>query len=434
MSLSNALFSSVTGLETSSTAISVIGENIANVNTPGFKQRRVEFSDILGQALGTGGSFSQTGSGARVARIIRVDGQGSFESSERATDMAIEGQGFFMLDDPIGGRRYTRAGLFGFDNQGYLVDKEGLNVQGFTIDPLTGTSTGQVTDIRLIPGIAAPQVSSLVDMSLNLDADPTSAPPTAPFAPATAQATSNFQQSVTLFDSLGAPHSATIFFSKTATANTWNWNAALDPSDTTTPPAAPADPYVVIGGGNLTFDTSGNLTGLTGNPVIFNFSGGAAAGQAVTFNFGPVAGVGTGEPTTQFAEQSAVNSITQDGFAPGALQAITIDTDGVMVGSFSNGETRNLSQLALAQFPNVEGMASTGNNNLLETRASGQPLVGNPRSGQFGAIRANNFEQSNVDLADQFVRLIINQRAFQANTRTVSVTNELMANVVQLGQ
>ncbi|MCP3983613.1 MAG: flagellar hook protein FlgE [bacterium] len=432
MSLSNALFSSVTGLETSSTAISVIGENIANVNTPGFKQRRAEFSDILGQAMGTGGSFSQTGSGARVARIIRVDSQGSFESSERSTDMAIEGSGFFILDDATGGRRYTRAGLFGFDNQGYLVDKEGFNVQGFTVDQTTGTSTGALTDIRLIPGIASPQVSGTVNMSLNLDAAVTT--PTVPFDPANAQLTSDFQQTVTLFDSLGTGHSTTIFFSKAVAANTWDWTAAVAPADTTTAPAAPTDPYVVMGGGTLTFDATGDLTALTGNPVTFNFSGGAAAAQAVNFDYGPVAGVGTGEPTTQYAAESAINSRTQDGFAPGALQAVSIDTDGMMVGSFSNGETRNIVQVALAQFPSVEGMAATGNNNLLETRASGQPLVGEARTGQFGAIRANNFEQSNVDLADQFVRLIINQRAFQSNTRTVSVVNELLANVVQLGQ
>ncbi|MCP5055565.1 MAG: flagellar hook protein FlgE [bacterium] len=431
MSLSNALFSSVTGLETTSTAISVIGENIANVNTPGFKQRRAEFSDILGQAIGTGGGFSQTGSGARVARIIRVDSQGSFESSDRPTDMAIEGSGFFILDDAAGGRRYTRAGLFGFDNEGYLVDKEGFNVQGFTIDPITGTSTGQLADIRLIPGISSAQVSATVDMSLNLDA---TSPATGPFAPGNAQLTSNFQQTVTLFDSLGTGHPTTVFFTKTAAPNTWTWAAAVDPLDTTTAPAAPGDPFVVMGGGNMTFDTSGNLTAVTGNPVTFDFTGGSAPGQAVSFNFGPIAGVGTGEPTTQYAAQSAPNSTSQDGFAPGALQGISIDTDGMMVGSFSNGETRNIVQLALAQFPNVEGMASQGNNNLLETRASGQPLIGQARSGQFGAIRSSNFEQSNVDLADQFVRLIINQRAFQANTRTVSVTNELLANVVQLGQ
>ena len=431
MSLSNALFSSVTGLETTSTAISVIGENIANVNTPGFKQRRVEFSDILGQALGTGGGFSQTGSGARVARIIRIDSQGSFESSDRATDMAIEGNGFFILDDATGGRRYTRAGLFGFDNQGFLVDKEGFNVQGFGIDAISGVSSGQLTDIRLIPGIASPQVSGTVNMSLNLDSREVTS---APFDPSDPINTSDYQQTVTLFDSLGAGHSATIFFSKTAAANTWDWTATLDVLDTTTAPATPGDTVVVQGAGQLTFDTAGALQTLTGNPIAFNFTGGAVPAQPVTFNFGPVAGVGTGEPTTQYATQSSVNSVTQDGFAPGALQAISIDTDGMMVGAFSNGETRNIVQLALAQFPNSEGMAATGNNNLLETRTSGQPLIGEPRTGQFGAIRSANFEQSNVDLADQFVRLIINQRAFQANTRTVSVVNELLASVVQLGQ
>lgn len=429
MSLSNALFSSVTGLEVTATAISVIGENIANVNTPGFKQRRVEFADILGQTLG---GTSQTGSGARVARIIRIDSQGSFETSDRATDMAIEGRGLFILDSGQQ-RLYTRAGLFGFDNRGYLVDKEGFNVQGFNIDPATGQSNGQLTDIRLIPGIAAPQVTSTANLSLNLDSrDPQ--PVVFPFDPGDAVNSSSYSQTVSLIDSLGTSHPARLFFTKTATANVWNWTATLDPIDTTIPPASPTDPLVVIGGGDLTFSSSGQLTALTGNPVSFDFTGGAAAAQSVIFNFGPLAGIGTGEPTTQFAVISSVNSINQDGFAPGALQGITIDNDGTMIGSFSNGETRNLAQVALALFPNTEGMAATGNNNLLETRASGQPLIGEPTTGQFGAIRANNFEQSNVDLADQFVRLIINQRAFQANTRTVSVVNELLAGVVQLGQ
>ncbi len=432
MSLSNALFSSVTGLETSSTAISIIGENIANVSTPGFKQRRVEFADILGQSLGTGGSFSQTGSGARVARIIRVDSQGSFESSDRATDMAIEGRGFFILDGTQNSRLYTRAGLFGFDNAGFLVDKEGFQVQGFQIDQTTGNSNGQLSAIRLIPGVAAPAVTDTANISLNLDARV--ATPTSPFDPANPNTTSDFRTVVTLFDSLGTGHPTTVFFSKNAAANTWDWTAAVDPSDTTTAPAAATDPFVVMGAGQLTFDTGGGLTAVTGNPVTFDFAGGAAAGQAVNLDFGPILGVGTGEPTTQFAEESAVNSTVQNGFAPGTLQAVTIDTDGVIVGSFSNGETRNLAQVALAQFPNTEGMSATGNNNLRETRASGQPLIGEPQTGQFGALRSSNFEQSNVDLADQFVRLIINQRAFQANTRTVSVTNELLANVVQLGQ
>ncbi len=430
MSLAQALFSSVTGLTTSSSAISVIGDNIANVGTPGFKERRAEFADVLGQSLLTGGSFSQTGSGARVTNIRRLDSQGTFESTDRVTDMAIEGRGFFVLENGQGQRLYSRAGLFGFDNQGNLVDKDGSFVQGFTIDPATGTSTGQLNNIVLDIGLAAPQITSQLSMSTNLDAN---AAVTGPFDPSNPTTSSNFQSVVTLFDSLGNGHPTTLYFSKTG-ANAWQWTAGLDPADTTTAPATVGDPTVVQGGGTLTFDTAGNLTALTGSPVTFNFSGGAAAAQVVNLDFGPIFPATGPEPTTQFAASSALNSTSQDGFAAGNLNSISIDPDGFLVGSFSNGVTRTLAQVALANFPNVEGMDSVGNNNLVETRASGQPLVGEPRTGQFGAIRSSNFEQSNVDLATQFVRLILNQRAFQANTRTVSVTNELLANVVQLGQ
>ncbi len=173
---------------------------------------------------------------------------------------------------------------------------------------------------------------------------------------------------------------------------------------------------------------------MTGAPVTFEFSGGATPGQVVDLNFGPVAGVGSGDPTTQFAESSTVNSATQDGFAPGTLQGISVDREGFINASFTNGETLPIAQVALATFPNVEGLAAVGNNHFQETRDSGQPLVGGPRTGQFGAVRSNSIEQSNVDLAAQFIRLIMNQRAFQANTRTVSTTNELLANLVQLGQ
>ncbi len=429
MSLNNALFSSVTGLGTSSTAISVIGDNIANVSTPGFKQRRVEFSDVLGQSLVTGGSFSQTGSGARVANIRRLDSQGTFESTGRVTDLAIEGSGFFVLDTNQGARVYTRAGLFGFDNQGFLVDKDGSLVQGFAIDPVTGQSTGQLGDIQLDLGLAPPQASTQASLSLNLDSNETII---GAFNPSTPAVTS-YQTPITLFDSLGNGHATTLFFNKTA-ANTWDWVAAVDAADTTTPPASPGDTFVVQGGGQLTFNSNGDLTGATGTSVTFNFSGGATTPQTVTFDFGPIAGVGNGDPTTQFAASSVVNSTNQDGFAAGNILSIGIDPEGFMVGNFSNGVTRPLAQVALAQFPNVEGLQSVGNSNLIESRDSGQPLVGAPRSGQFGSIRASNFEQSNVDLAEEFVRLILNQRAFQANTRTVSVTNELLANVVQLGQ
>jgi flagellar hook protein FlgE len=425
MSLSNALFSSVTGLDTSSTAISVIGDNIANVGTPGFKERRAEFADVLGQSISTTGGFSRTGAGAKVSRVSQIFSQGSFDTTDRPTDLAIEGRGFFILQGNQG-RVYTRAGIFTFDNQGILIDAAGLRVQGFGIDPTTLAPTGQLGNIVLTTTLAPPQLSSRIDLSVNLDANANPSGPFLPFDPANPNQTSNFQTVVTLFDSLGNAQPSTVYFTQTG-ANAWTWNATLAP-------AAPGGPVQVQGGGTLAFDTSGNLTGVTGSPVTYNFGGGSAPNQVIDVNFGPVAGVGTGDPTTQFAQASTVNSATQDGFAAGSLLGISVDRDGFLNATFSNGETRPLAQVALATFPNVEGLAAIGNNNFQETRESGQPLVGGPQTGQFGAIRSSTIEQSNVDLAAQFIRLILNQRAFQANTRTVSVTNELLANLVQLGQ
>lgn len=431
MSLANALFSSTSGLDTTSTAISVIGDNIANVNTTGFKARRAEFSDVLGQSITSAGGYSQIGAGAKLSRVTTSFTQGTFENTGRTTDLAIEGQGFFVLDGAQG-TRYSRAGIFTVDNQNTLVNPEGLRVQGFGIDPLTGTSNGQMGDVVLSNALSPPQPTTQVELAANLDAGVTEIP--GGFDPLDPNATSNYSTGLTVFDSLGNEFFTTVFFTKTdAATGTWEWNATLPPADTTLPPVAGAD-YVVQGGGTLTFDTAGTLTAVTGAAQTYEFAGGGAPGQAVTFSFGPIAGVGTGSPTTSYARESEVSRIDQDGYEAGTLQSIGVDRQGFVTGQFSNGETLALAQLALATFPNVEGLASVGSNNLNETRRSGQPLIGQASSGSFGAIRSGNLEQSTVDLAGEFVKLIINQRAFQANTRTVSVTNELMANLVSLGQ
>ncbi|MDH3685679.1 MAG: flagellar hook protein FlgE [Myxococcales bacterium] len=421
MSLSNALFSSVTGLGTASTAISVIGDNIANVSTPGFKERRAEFSDVLGQSLSTAGGFSQTGAGSTVARIGQIFSQGSFETTERPTDLAIEGRGFFILEGQVG-RNFSRAGIFTFDNAGTLVDSSGLRVQGFGIDPTTLQPVGQLGDIQINATLAPPRPSTEVNLSVNLDSNEL---PNGPFDPADPTTTSGFQTGLTLFDSLGNAQPTNIYYTNTG-VNTWEWNATL--------PDVAGGPDIVQGTGTLTFDTQGGLTAVTGSPVTFNFPGGAAPAQVVDIDFGPLVGAGPGDPTTQFAETSTVNSATQDGFAPGTLQGISVDREGFINASFSNGETRPIAQVALATFANVEGLQAIGNNLFSESRDSGQPLVGAAGTGQFGSVRSNSIEQSNVDLAAQFIRLIMNQRAFQANTRTVSTTNELLANLVQLGQ
>ncbi len=429
-SLSSALFSSVSGLDTTSTAISTIGDNIANVNTPGFKERRAEFADVLGQTISSIAGFTFTGAGSKTTGIRALFSQGTFETTNRPTDLAIEGRGFFVLDSSQG-RFYSRAGIFNIDAEGFMVNPDGLRLQGFPLDPITGASTGQIQDITVSAATAPPSATSNIDLSVNLDANEGII--AGGFDPGDTDNSSQYRTLVTVYDSLGNPRSVNVFFTKTA-ANTWEWNATLPTNETTTAPASPTDDFVVQGTGTLTFDSDGVLQAATGSPVTFEFAGGATASQVISLDFGPVAGVGTGDPTTQFATLSATNSFVQDGFSAGALRAISIDREGFLTGQFSNGEVLPLAQLALASFPNVEGMAGVGQNNLIETRGSGQPLIGVPQSGSFGSIRSQNLEQSTVDLASQFVRLIVNQRAFQANTRTISATNELLANLVALGQ
>jgi flagellar hook protein FlgE len=430
MGLSSALFTSVSGLDATGTAIAVIGDNIANVNTTGFKASRPEFADILGQSVAGIGGFSQIGAGTTIADVTSVFSQGTFQSTARTTDLAIEGQGLFVLDGPQG-RYYSRAGVFTFDSNGLLVNPAGLQVQGFGIDPLTGASTQALGDIQLSSAVSPPRATTQSSLSLNLDANADVIP--GGFDPADPNTTSNFRTLMTVYDSLGNDRMVTYYFTKTA-ANTWNWTAGVAPADTTDAPASPTDPVVVQGTGTLTFDSAGVLQAVTGSPITFDFAGGAAGGQAIGLDFGPIAGVGTGDATTQFAGPPVTNSFNQDGFAAGQLQNILVDREGFVVGQFSNGETLTLAQVALATFANVEGMMKAGNGNLTETRQSGQPSIGAALTGRLGAVRSNSLEQSNVDLAGEFVRLIINQRAFQANARTVSTTNELMANLVQLGQ
>jgi flagellar hook protein FlgE len=430
MGLSNALFTGVSGLDTSGTAISVIGDNIANSNTPGFKSKRAEFGDLLAQSLTSGGGFSQLGSGSTLTRVRPIYSQGTFENTGRGTDLAIEGRGFFVVQSAQG-NFYTRNGIFNFDADGFLVNTQNQRVQGFSIDPATGTTTGVLGDIQIQTAVLPPGATTSAEISVNLDAN---SGLVGPFDPADPASTSNFNFPMSVYDSLGNQHSVNFYFSRSATG--WDWYAALDPTDTTTPPAAAGDQVVVQGSGSLSFDAQGFLQSTTGNSVTFEFAGGAAASQSVVLDWGPTGssvGSATGR-TTQFASPSAVTSFTQDGFASGQIQNIVIDGEGFLTGQFSNGETVPLAQLALASFANVDGLVATGNSNLVETRVSGQALIGAPQTGNLGTIRASSIEQSNVDMATEFVKLIINQRAFQANTRTIATTNDLLANLVALGQ
>lgn len=434
MSLTNALFSSVSGLETASTSISVIGDNIANANTPGFKEKRAEFSAVLGQSITAGSGFAQIGAGARVNDVGTIFSQGVFETTQRSTDLGIEGRGFFVMEGNFG-RSYTRSGIFGFDSNGFLVDPNSNRLQGYGIDAVSNQANGVLGDIQINLPLSPPQLTTSIQLGMNLDASETAIP--GGFDPANAEQTSSSREVVTIYDSLGTPRQATIFFTKTA-ANAWDYNVALADADAGAPTG---DPFVVQGSGTLTFDTSGTLTAINGgsaDPTVtfnLNTANGAAPSQAITFSMGPVpGGTQTGGVTTQFNEPTVTNEVSQDGFSPGTLSALEIDESGYLVGVFTNGETTRLAQVALANFANVEGLQEIGNSALIESTDSGAPVLAPANTGTLGTIRSSSLEKSNVDLPQQFVNLIVSQRAFQANTRTVSVANELLANLVALGQ
>jgi flagellar hook protein FlgE len=439
MSLTNALSSSVSGLAAASTQISVIGDNIANANTPGFKEKRAEFSAVLGQNITAGAGFAQIGAGVRVNDVGMIFSQGVFEQTQRGTDLGIEGRGFFVVDGNLG-RAYTRAGAFGFDANGTLVDANGNRVQGYGIDAGTGLSNGVLGDIQINVPLSPPLPTSEIQLGINLDSEaPTIV---APFDPADPFGTSSGREVVTVFDSLGTARQATIFFTHTA-PNTWEYNVTLATADSDQA-GLTTDPFVLQGNGTgtLLFDTSGNLVSVDGGttyPTVdfaFNTAGGAAASQAIDFTMGPLSSGGTvtGPPSTQYNRETATNFVSQDGFAPGTLSALQIDADGRLNGVFSNGITTSLAQLALANFGNVEGLTDIGGSRVIESLDSGAPIIAAANSGNLGSIRASSLEKSNVDLAQQFVNLIVGQRAFQANTRTISVANELLSNLVSLGQ
>ena len=419
----SSLWTGISGLDANGAAMGVIGNNIANVNTIGFKGSAAAFSDILSQTLmGTNGG-NQIGRGVKLDAVQTQFLQGSFETTGNATDMAIDGNGFFIVKNPDGGQFYTRAGQFIIDDKGYLVNPDNLVVQGYAINA-TGQVATNLSDINLSKSISNPKMSSLVNLSVNLDAGAT-VPTTAWNLATLSSDMYNYTTSVTVYDSLGGAHPVSIYFVKTA-ANAWTAHYVYTDSTGTQQEAGTQD---------LSFGTDGSLT--TDNEAAINFASladGATTPQPITFDYGDgTAGGGTGlDQTTQFASPSVTNLINQDGYQSGSLLSVTVDLDGVITGLFSNGQTRQISQMALADFASPWGLTKMGGNLYGESHASGQPVINKPGTGGVGTIHANALEQSNVDLAAEFVKLITTQRGFQANSKIITTSDEMLADVVNL--
>lgn len=416
MGLSSTLFTGISGLKANSEAMSVTGNNISNSSTIGFKSSSTLFSDVLSANMSSASGTSQVGRGVQISTVSTAFSQGSFSSTNSETDLAIEGDGFFMVsNDSSDEVYYTRNGSFDFDSDGYLVNAEGYRVQGklYVDGELSG---GDATDIQVDFGtqIPAKQTGSItLTTNLNSGSETLSA-----FDLADPDNSSNYSTSTQVYDSLGNTHLVTTYFTKTAD-QTWEWHTVVDSSEVTT--TATTD-ITEIGSGTLTFDTDGTLmTGGTATTGSIAWNNGADTSQTFDMSF----------DTTQFSSSSIVISQSQDGYAPGEVVNVAIDSDGTVQASYSNGETIDVALLTLATFTNPDGLSKEGGSLYAETRSSGEPSIGTSGASQ-GYIYTSSLELSNVDLSEEFVSLITIQNAYSASSKVITTTDEMLQELISL--
>ena len=525
----SSFFSGISGLMANSSSINIVGNNIANVNTVGFKSSRATFEDVLYQSINSSSGTSQVGRGTSLSSVDTSFNQGSFESTTESTDLAVGGKGFFIVrNDANQTNYYTRAGQFRFDSDGYMTNPAGDILQGREIDRTTNAPFGVNTDIVISQTPSEPKATGLIGMNVNLQSDaavagnlgalggaganvsavslssgkyPRAGDYTLSYAAATGltvtvqlrdpmgaltgtsvtygpkavatgtsytnfevsgldittsgaltdgtsqtiqflgfstdyvsatrnpTTTSNYSSSITAYDSLGQPHVVTVYFRKSyettvPQTSVWEWMAHLDAADSAT------GANDLAGWGTLTFNNNGALTtGGDATSVSFDFSQGANPGQAIDMVFGSSTGGGT---TTQYPIASTTNFQNQDGYPPGVLQNVTVSAEGTISGHYSNGQILNLYQITLANFNNPNGLMKEGSNLYSETIESGVAYTNAPGEGGLGKISANSLEQSNVDLATEFVKMIISQRGYQANSRVITTTDEILAELMNI--
>jgi flagellar hook protein FlgE len=398
-----SFYTALTGLNNNSYALNLIGDNLANMNTVAFKSSTASFSELLAGLSGTGDSGNPIvlGLGTALSGVQRSNSQGTITATGKATDVAINGNGFFVVQTSDG-NGFTRAGNFQIDKNDFLVSADGFNVLGYmarngVLDPTATISPVSIDLGMIIPAGASTQFTARA----NLDC-----------RSATGDA---FSAPVIVYDSLGASHTVTLQFTKAATS--WSWSASIPGADT-----GVAGP-VTIGSGSLTFDGSGNLAVGTTNPTL-NIAGliNGANPMAITFN---VLDADGNSNITDQAVDSNVSKTIQDGFTSSILASIAIDGSGVIRGTTAGGQSVVLAQLALANFPNVEGLQKYKGNTFVSFASSGEPSIGMAGTGGRGIVAGSSLEQSNVDMAQEFVGLISAQRAYQANSRVITTSDEL---------
>ncbi len=411
MSLISSLFTGVSGLTSNSQAMNIIGDNIANVNTVGFKGSKAVFSDVFSTLLTNGEVTSQVGRGSQLQGVLASFGQGAFESSSNALDLALDGSGFFIVNNGTG-NFYTRAGQFRLNENGVVQNVTQDTLQGFRIT--NGVTSSTLTDVDLAGVQSSPQATTTFTLGANLNG--------------ASSGGTTFTSPISIFNSVGSQVILSLTFTKTSsTGNTWNFVAS--PSQGTVSSGA---------SGSVTFDTTGQLSAVNGGSpadlsIVIDHSGSTPPAATQTLNWDLVdSGGTTNGKLTGFAAASNNNSVVQDGFPTGTLIGLSVDSKGIISGLFNNGQSDDLFQVALADFLAPVGLTRRGQNLFAESGESGQPNIGTAETGGFGSVLGSSLELSNVDLANEFVTMIQTQQAFQASARVITTTDDLLTETVNL--
>ncbi|MGJ7507311.1 flagellar hook protein FlgE [Variovorax sp. GT1P44] len=398
----------ISGLGVAAANLDVIGNNIANSGTVGFKSAAATFQDVY--------AGSRVGLGASVSGVVQNFTQGVTQTSSRPLDVAIlNGDGFYRMTSASGEVMYSRNGQFTKDKDGYIINASGLRLTGYGVNASGGISGGTPTAIQIPTTPMTPKATTSVKSEFNLDSR-NAAPTKTPFN-ATDSDTFNYSNAIgPVYDSLGNPHDLAVYFVKSPTANTWDVYGTMDGT-------------VMNAGAKLTtatFDTNGNLTAPTGGLLTLptqTYTTGAAAGNMTVDLSG----------TTQFGKANGMSKLDQDGYTSGELTSYSINADGTITGKFSNEQTQLLGQIVLSSFANPNGLEPKGENMYAETLASGQALTGTPGEGtKLGSLEQGALESSNVDLTSELVNLIVAQRNYQANAQTVKTQDQVMQTLMNI--
>ncbi|WP_419663708.1 FlgE: flagellar hook protein [Desulfosarcina variabilis str. Montpellier] len=397
-----SLYSGISGLKANTSAMAVIGDNIANVDTTGFKSSKVSFANIFSSTL--------TRTGLEIGRGVTLNGvnsqweTGSLENTSSATDLSVNGTGLFVVNDPSTSiPYYTRAGQFEWNNEGNLVTPDGFIAQGYTI--ATDGTVGNIENISLPNGTSAPNATENITFGINLDAD--------------AEDADTFTSSITTYDSLGSEVILDFVFTYDLANTEWDWAVTPSVGSSTS-------------SGSISFDADGGLTAPATNPTISvdTFPNGADT-LDITWTMLDASNASDGS-ITGYSSESTKTAQTQDGYPSGSLQSVSVDEDGYFTGIYSNGSMIPFAQIALADFASYSGLAKMGSNLYASSLASGQALVSAPNTASLGSIAPSTLEMSNVDLAGEFVEMITTQRAYQANSKVITTSDEILQELINI--